>query len=143
MPWEQVPLPVAPASIKASLEAQTVRNCLHCRRPGFDPWVGKIPWRREWQPTAVFFPGESHGQRSLAGYSSWGHRVGHDWTSDTFTSLSLSPRPSVFQQPLLSAVPGSFQAKKTCPWVCGREGRTLITEAMPFPPFSYRPLSIQ
>jgi len=34
-------------------------------------WVGKIPWRREWQPTPVFLPGESHGQRSLAGYSPW------------------------------------------------------------------------
>ena len=39
------------------------------RRHGFDPWVGKIPWRRAWQPTAIFLPGESHGQRSLAGYS--------------------------------------------------------------------------
>ena len=37
-----------------------------------DPWLGKIPWRRAWQPTPVFSPGESHGQRSLAGYSSWG-----------------------------------------------------------------------
>ena len=35
------------------------------------PWVGKIPWRREWQPTLVLLPGESHGQRSLAGYSPW------------------------------------------------------------------------
>ena len=43
--------------------------CLQCRRPGFDPWVGKIPWRRRWQPTPVFLPGESHGQRSLVGYS--------------------------------------------------------------------------
>ena len=34
-----------------------------------NPWVGKIPWRRAWQPTPVFLPGESHGQRSLAGYS--------------------------------------------------------------------------
>ena len=40
-----------------------------CRRWGFDPWVGKIPWRREWQPTPVLLPGESHGQRSLVGYS--------------------------------------------------------------------------
>ena len=40
----------------------------------FDPWVGKIPWRRKWQPTPVFLPGKSHGQRSLAGYSSWGHK---------------------------------------------------------------------
>ena len=38
-------------------------------RPGFDPWVGKIPWRREELPTLVFLPGELHGQRSLAGYS--------------------------------------------------------------------------
>ena len=36
---------------------------------GFDSWVGKIPWRRAWQPTPVFLPDESHGQRSLAGYS--------------------------------------------------------------------------
>ena len=35
----------------------------------FDPWVGKIPWRTAWQPTSVFLPGVSHGQRSLAGYS--------------------------------------------------------------------------
>ena len=41
---------------------------------GFDPWVRKIPQRRAWQPTPVFFPGESHGQRSLAGYSPWGHK---------------------------------------------------------------------
>ena len=39
-------------------------------RRGFDPWVGKIPWRREWQPTPVFLPGESHEERSLADYSS-------------------------------------------------------------------------
>ena len=36
---------------------------------GFNPWVGKIPWRRAWQPTPEFLPGESHGQRSLVGYS--------------------------------------------------------------------------
>ena len=36
------------------------------KRCGFDPWVSKIPWRRKWQPTPVFLPGESHGQRTLA-----------------------------------------------------------------------------
>jgi len=41
------------------------------RRHGFDPWVVKIPWRRAWQPTLVFLPEESHGQRSLAGYRPW------------------------------------------------------------------------
>ena len=39
------------------------------KRSRFDPWVGKIPWRRAWQPTPGFLPAESHGQRSLAGYS--------------------------------------------------------------------------
>ena len=48
-------------------------------RPGFDPWVGKIPWRRKWQPTPVFLPGKSHGQGSLAGCSPWScKRVGHN-----------------------------------------------------------------
>ena len=42
-----------------------------CRRSGFDPWVGKIPFRIKWQPTAVDLPGKSHGERSLAGYSPW------------------------------------------------------------------------
>ena len=44
-------------------------QCRRHKRCGFSPWVGKIPWRRAWQPTPVFLPGESHGQRSLAGYS--------------------------------------------------------------------------
>ena len=47
-----------------------------CRRPRFDPWVRKIPWRRAWQPSPVFLPGESHGQRSLAGYGARVARVG-------------------------------------------------------------------
>ena len=45
---------------------------------GLSPWVGKIPWRRAWQPTPVFVPGESHGQRSLGGYSPKCRRVRHD-----------------------------------------------------------------
>ena len=44
------------------------------KRPGFDPCVGKIPWRREWQPTPAFLLGTFHGQRGLAGYSPWGHK---------------------------------------------------------------------
>ena len=40
----------------------------------FDPWVGKIPRRRKWQPTPVFLPGESQGQRSLVSYGPWGHK---------------------------------------------------------------------
>ena len=56
----------------ASLVAQWYRICLQCRRPRFG-W-GRSPWRREWQPTAVFLPGESHGQGNLVGYSPWGHK---------------------------------------------------------------------
>ena len=48
------------------------------KRCGFVPWVEKIPWRRAWQPTPVLLPGESHGWRSLVGYSPQGCRVRHD-----------------------------------------------------------------
>ena len=47
------------------------RICWQWRRLGFNHWMGKIPWRREWEPTPAFFPGEFNGQRSLAGYTSW------------------------------------------------------------------------
>ena len=48
-------------------------NGKECRRPRFDLWVGKIPWRKEELPTSVFLPGESHRHRSLVGYSPWDH----------------------------------------------------------------------
>ena len=46
-------------------------HCRRCRRRGFNPWVRKIPWKRKRQPTPIFLPGKSHGQRSLMGYSPW------------------------------------------------------------------------
>ena len=49
-------------------------QCRRHKRCGFNPWVRKIPWRKKWQPTPVFLPGESYGQRSLAGYSPWGRK---------------------------------------------------------------------
>ena len=89
-------------------------------RHGFDPWVEKIPWGRAWQPTPVFSPGKSHGQRSLEGYSPWGCRVtaeaeGPCWRlrkpgslascmEDSWTPGPLAPFPR--QLPLyLQAVP--------------------------------------
>ena len=51
---------------------EAAHQCRRLKRCRFDPWVGKIPWKHEWQPTPVFLSGESHGQRSLAGYSPWG-----------------------------------------------------------------------
>ena len=53
---------------------QTLKCLSHQGRAGFDPWVGKIPWRRKWQSTPVLLPGKSHGQRSLVGYSPWGRK---------------------------------------------------------------------
>ena len=53
---------------------QTIKSLLAMQETGLDPWTGKIPWRRKWQPTSVFLPGEFHGQRSLVGYGSWGHK---------------------------------------------------------------------
>src|SRR5574341_701096 len=66
-----------------SLITQSVkmsRICLQCRRPGFDPWVRKMPWRRERLPTPVFWPGEFHGL-----YSPWGHKE-----SDTTERLTFA-----------------------------------------------------
>ena len=58
-------------------------QCRRHKRPRFDSWVGKIPWRRKWQPTPVFLPGKSHGQRRLLG--AWGHKESdaaeHTWTA--------------------------------------------------------------
>ena len=53
---------------------ELICQCRRRKRPGFDPWVRKIPWRRKQQPTPVFLPGKSHGQRSLEGSSPWGHK---------------------------------------------------------------------
>ena len=67
--------PLPPLSYWASQVALLVKNppatAGRRKRLGFDPWAGKIPWRRKWQPTPVYLPGEFHGQRSLAGYSPW------------------------------------------------------------------------
>ena len=83
------------------------RVCLQCERPSSHPWVGKIPWRREWLPTLVFLPGEFHGQRSLAGYSPWGCKkpdmtewltlsLSSNWTHCTEISREVLPVSDVF-----------------------------------------------
>ena len=65
-PWRRDKLPT-PVFLGFSGGSDS-KECLQCRRPGFNPWVGKIPWRRAWKPTPVFLPEESHAQSSLAGY---------------------------------------------------------------------------
>ena len=64
-----------------------------CRRQGFNLWVEKTPWRRAWQPTPVLLPGESHGQRSLEGYSSWGRKeldTTEEMHENNLSSISFS-----------------------------------------------------
>ena len=65
-----------------------------CRRRGFDPWIGKMPWRRKWQPTPVFSPGKSHGQRSLAGYTVHGF-ADSDMTEQLTTPPYLGLHPTL------------------------------------------------
>ena len=59
---------------RASLVAQMVKNLPAMQESRFDLWVRKIPWRRKWQPTPGFLPGEPRAQRSLVGCSPWGHK---------------------------------------------------------------------
>ena len=87
-------------------------SACQCRRPRFDPWVGRISWRRKWQPTPVFLPGKPHEQRSLVSYSPWGRkRVRHDLATtqqqspqlnqskttypDFYILVSMDPNPSL------------------------------------------------
>ena len=81
-----------------------VKNLPAVQETGFDPWVRKIPWKREWLPTPVFLPGEHHGQRSLVGYiqSMGSQRVGYDWATNTHLfhshifSITKSTAPKQF-----------------------------------------------
>ena len=84
------------------------------KRCGLNPWVGKIPWRRAWQPTLVFLPGEFHGQKSVMGYNPKSQTqlkrlsthtdyinlsVQHDWTcirQEMITTVSLVKHPSSY-----------------------------------------------
>ena len=72
--WAHIGIGHGQGGIGAFLVAQTVKNCLQCRRLGLIPGSGRFPWRREWQPTPVFLSVEFHVQRSLAGYTPWGHK---------------------------------------------------------------------
>ena len=65
-------------------------QCRRHKRCRFDPWVGKISWRREWQHTPVFLPGEFHRQKSLVGRLQFTQRTGHDWTINKHIQQILS-----------------------------------------------------
>ena len=75
--------------------AQTIKNPPVMRRPGLDPWVGKILWRKVWQPTPVFLPGESPWAEEPGGLQSMGsHRVTHEWVTKYSTA-----QPGNIQEP--------------------------------------------
>ena len=83
------------AAVYGVTQSQTLLKRLSSSR--FSPWVGKIPWRRAWQPTLVFLPGKSHGQRSPLGYSPWGHKESemteateHSTQKNTYTKNKIT-----------------------------------------------------
>ena len=95
---------------------QLSRFCLQCRRLRFNPWVRKIPWRRKWQPTSPFLPGESHGQRSLRGYSPWGHKESDttQWLTFHFSSSSAPSQLCGFGLCFLSCINSHDDAISLC-----------------------------
>ena len=95
-------------------------QCRRCKRHRFDPWVGKIPWKRKWQPTPVFLPGKFREKRSLVGYSPWGHKESDvlmpHYHSPCVCILSCFSRVWLFCDPVdcslpVSSVHGIFQAR--------------------------------
>ena len=116
-------LELAPPELGASLiapvflgspVAQLVKNCLQCGRCGFDPWVGKIPWRRERLPTPVFWPGEFHGLYIVHGVAKSGTRLSDlHYTTVTLTCDCFALSHQVWEGWMWSRVPQ--------PWVYRRE----------------------
>ena len=85
--------------LTVSQVALLVKNLpAQCRRRkgcGFNPWVGKSPWRRKWQPTPVLLPGESHGWGSWQATVTMSPRVGHDWSNLTQYIYSQNPKCTI------------------------------------------------
>ena len=104
----------------------------------FNPWVGKIPWRREWQPTPVFMPGKSHGPRSLVGYSPWGRKesdTGSDGNESAWNAGDLGSIPGLGRssgegngQPTPVFMPGESHGPRSLvgysPWGCKESDTT-------------------
>ena len=104
------------------------RICLQCQRPGFDPWVGKMPWRRAWQPTPVCLPGEPHEQRSLVG-TAYGvseldtpERLKHTSSAAHFSEFSSSSHSLVPWRHLscLNLLPLFYSPKNTSSFFSSR-----------------------
>ena len=100
---------------------------LPSRSRGFHRWVRKIPWRSKWQPIPVFLPAESYGQRSLAGYSPWGHEESD--TTGPIKQVNLTPTAAVplAKDTKASTVKGSTGAQPQPDGWCSVSGRRLAT----------------
>ena len=88
-------------------------QCRRFKRCKFDPWIGKIPWRRAWWPIPVFLPGESHGQRSLEGCSPQGCKVS-DTTKETMLAVTILSS-SMFHDGKVARKHGSPGLSSSCP----------------------------
>ena len=98
LPWDNFGFPSGASDRKPTCQCKRHKRC------SFNPWVGKIPWRRAWQPTPVFLPGASHGQSSLVGYSPEGHKdSGHDWATNTFTFMHNTQTDKLAIETMVSA----------------------------------------
>ena len=108
------------------------RICLRCRRPGFDPWVGKIPWRRAWQPIPVFLPGDSPWTEEPGGLQSMRlQRVRHNWATKyrrVCVSLVTQLCPTLCDPMDLQS------ASLLCPWGFSRQEHW---NGLPCPPLGY------
>ena len=108
-----------------SVVKESVCQCNRLGRCRFDPWVGKIPWSRKWQPLPVFLPGKSHGQRSLVGYSLWGWeesdttehtlRYLHDFLCPCLTSDRKPGHPAIHSLQVSSSCHSGFA--RVFPWL--------------------------
>ena len=137
--------PLHPRRRSGNSSKESTCQSRRCKRRGFDPWVGKIPCRRAWQPTPVSLPGESHGQRSLEGYSPWGHResamteqltltysrltnnvviASGGQQRDSATHTSFAP-----QTPLPSRLPRDTEQKPLC-WRAGPRLLSVLNRAV-------------
>ena len=118
---------------------ETVCPCRRHKRHGFDPWVRKIPWRRAWQLTPVFLLGESHGQRSLEGYSPGLQRVRHDWNELACTQAQLVSCSVLLEQTIvffldkdLSPVPGKCELMRQLSQSYGKKEQNIHPKPQSF-----------
>ena len=99
----------------SSQVAQGMDSTRQCKRHGFNPWVGKNPWRRKWQPTPVFLPKNSIDRGALVGYGSWSHK---EWDNTEWLSVHIIPSDLAFKVPtkvpIASRCAGHHSAHQDC-----------------------------